>query len=673
MAKPRILISTDLGGADADDIQSMVHALLYADQFKLEGIVSSPTKHDGRTSDIHKVIDAYAKDYAKLKTWSSDYPSPEYLHSIVKQGNVNVAPEKGWSSPTAGSKAIIQAAHESSQPLWVLTWGGMTDLAQALHDDPSIAGKIKVYSSNGWNGTQDPHSREYIYNNFKNVWWVESKSTHRGIWVGDSGTEDNNWRMGDADGHGALGEYFQNARPWGLKMGDTPSFLFALKNVSDPSSGGWGGSFVKKGANFWSDNPNPSLKIGPYNGADTIQRYQDAIYKDFALHFDRAKASKSGVPSKPAEPSKPTSPTNQDDPVVASNDSANTRVDKAVKIAVLANDKAADGGLKLASVDATTAEGGKVVMNSDGTLSYTPKKGYVGTDSFGYASKDADGDTDKASVSVKVAGATKPPSNGNGPTNGNDPVAAKDDAYKVDAGKALSFNPHHLLKNDEGKDGGLKIASIQKVGDAGGTLTWDGKGLATYKAKAGFTGTDYLDYVLKDKDGSSDTGTIKITVAKAGSSSKPDAKPDPKPTPGTKDLVADNVREVDPGGKHYFNSKYLTWNGKGPSKDLKVVALDKSSEEGRKVGWEKNGTVIYEAKKGWHGVDKLDFTVADKQGHRDTATVFLEVGKADARAEVAAAKTAAAQDWPSESLSVRAAVHQADPADHTVHPDQLLS
>jgi hypothetical protein len=35
--KPRILISTDIGGTDPDDNQSMAHLLMYADRFQLEG------------------------------------------------------------------------------------------------------------------------------------------------------------------------------------------------------------------------------------------------------------------------------------------------------------------------------------------------------------------------------------------------------------------------------------------------------------------------------------------------------------------------------------------------------------------------------------------------------------------------------------------------------------
>jgi hypothetical protein len=38
----RVLVSTDIGGTDPDDFQSLVHLLVYADGFDLEGLVSSP-------------------------------------------------------------------------------------------------------------------------------------------------------------------------------------------------------------------------------------------------------------------------------------------------------------------------------------------------------------------------------------------------------------------------------------------------------------------------------------------------------------------------------------------------------------------------------------------------------------------------------------------------------
>ena len=38
--KPRILISTDIGGTDPDDNQSMTHLLMYNNLFNIEGLLS---------------------------------------------------------------------------------------------------------------------------------------------------------------------------------------------------------------------------------------------------------------------------------------------------------------------------------------------------------------------------------------------------------------------------------------------------------------------------------------------------------------------------------------------------------------------------------------------------------------------------------------------------------
>ena len=52
----RVIVSTDIGGSDPDDFQSMVHYLLYSDLFDTEGLISSPWG-DGRKEDILAVID----------------------------------------------------------------------------------------------------------------------------------------------------------------------------------------------------------------------------------------------------------------------------------------------------------------------------------------------------------------------------------------------------------------------------------------------------------------------------------------------------------------------------------------------------------------------------------------------------------------------------------------
>jgi hypothetical protein len=645
MGKPRVIISSDIGGSDPDDMESMAHALIYADKFDIEAIISTPTKNSGRASDIHKALDAYAKDYNNLKTWG-DYPTPSELKSVVYQGAINVPGKQGYASPTAASKAIIKAAHEgsSSDPVYVLTWGAMTDVAQALHDDPSIAGKIRILSSNGWNGTQDPHSRDYIYNNHKNVWWIESKSTHRGIYVDSAGKEGNSFKMNEAKGHGALGDYFYNARPWGVKMGDSWSIAYLVDQAdnNNPGANSWGGTFVKTGhgPNFWTDDPSSSKKIGSYNGAAHLREHQSQIYNDMYKMFDRADKAKSGAPNNPPPPKN----TDKDDPVVAKNDSASTDKNKAVVVKVLQNDSAADGGLKLAKVDAASSKGGKVVMHSDGTVTYTPKSGYTGLDSFKYTAKDADGDTHGATVSVnvKASGSSTPaPSLDNGSHHN---VVAMDDKYTMDAGKKLYFNTSHLVFNDKGADGGLK-ASVAAKSANGVTLEKWNDGTVVYKA-AKANGTDKIDYVLKDKDGSTDTGSVLITIKNgvAVASNTPSDPTPPSHSTGSSHgntsslpqngngkgvVAADDSYKVDGGKTLYFNTRFVTGNDKGHG-DLNVVSVDAVSDRGVKISWgaegtAKDGTLVYKAQAGFHGTDKIDYKVVDKHGGYDIGTILIHV------------------------------------------------
>lgn len=59
---PRVIISSDIGGSDPDDFQSLIHLLFYAEVIDVEGLISSPPGA-GRTRDILETIDAYARDF----------------------------------------------------------------------------------------------------------------------------------------------------------------------------------------------------------------------------------------------------------------------------------------------------------------------------------------------------------------------------------------------------------------------------------------------------------------------------------------------------------------------------------------------------------------------------------------------------------------------------------
>lgn len=299
--KPRIIISTDIGGRDEDDFQSLVHYLVYADMFDTEGIISSPP-YEGRKCDVLEVLKAYSEDYGCLKTWG-DYPTYKELVEIVFQGALDVGePETGKS--TQGSQAIINAAARiDPRPLYVLVWGSLTDVAQALFDEQKIGKKIRVYSIGSWNTVQDPESRKYIYENHKHLWWIENDETFRGMYMG--GNQENDMDNSEfvkqhVSGHGALGRLFVKKKS-DIKMGDTPSVLYMLSplvgdigELDDPESESWGGSFKKQSGRpcYWQDREDDSLEENGKKGAKTVNKWREAYLRDWQKRMDRCASTR---------------------------------------------------------------------------------------------------------------------------------------------------------------------------------------------------------------------------------------------------------------------------------------------------------------------------------------------------------------------------------------------
>jgi len=247
--RPRILVSTDIGGTDPDDLQSMVHLLVYADRFDIEGLVSSPPGL-GRKQHILQVVDLYERDYPNLRTYSRQYPAPDALRAVTKQGALEGAGLSGFREPTEGSRWIVECARRlDPRPLWLLVWGGIDDLAQALHDAPDILPKLRVYFIGGPNKTWSVDAYDYIEQKHPKLWIIEANSTYRGFFAG--GVQDGGWGnktfvSASVAGHGALGSYFATLLGGTLKMGDSPSVChLLLGSGEDPTRPGWGGQFVR--------------------------------------------------------------------------------------------------------------------------------------------------------------------------------------------------------------------------------------------------------------------------------------------------------------------------------------------------------------------------------------------------------------------------------------------
>ena len=221
---------------------------MYANRFQIEGLVS--TSFVGpRKQEIERLIDLYGKDRKSLQSHEKGFPSVKALEKVCKQGTIAAAPFKGYANPTEGSDWLIHCARKkSAQPLWILVWGGLEDLAQALHDAPDIKKNIRVYWIGGPNKKWGVNAYDYIASNHPDLWFIESNATYRG-WFMDADSPDSlkskNFYSNFILGHGAMGNDFVQYYGGVIKMGDTPSLAYLLNgDPNNPMGESWGGSYI---------------------------------------------------------------------------------------------------------------------------------------------------------------------------------------------------------------------------------------------------------------------------------------------------------------------------------------------------------------------------------------------------------------------------------------------
>lgn len=172
--KPRIIITAD---PELDDLNSLIRFLLYSPDFKIEGLIYASSqfhwKGDGKGTKfmvpgreytryglnlcpcesyrwnkderfIHDAVEAYEKVYKNLIIHNPAYPSPEYLKSKIRFGNIEF--EGDISKDSEGSDLIKAVLMDNVPgPVYVTAWGGQSTLARALKSIEDEYKKSKNY------------------------------------------------------------------------------------------------------------------------------------------------------------------------------------------------------------------------------------------------------------------------------------------------------------------------------------------------------------------------------------------------------------------------------------------------------------------------------------------------------------------------------------------------
>jgi hypothetical protein len=362
--KPRTIVTTD---GEVDDVDTFVRLLLYSNEFNLVGLVYSSSqwhyKGDGKgtkftsemastakrygertelrwpgTTWMESYIDKYAQVYPRLAKHAKGYPTPDYLKSLVRVGNIDF--EGAMAKDTEGSDFIRKILLDNdTSPVYLQIWGGTNTVARALKSiedqykstadwakiQQKVSDKAIIYAVLDQDATYQKYVApnwpriKVLYNSdqfwsFAYLWprvvpaelqtylngrWFTENIRHHGplldayyLWG------DGKQLPGDPEHtHGDMAEArkYNRSQYDFISEGDSPAFFYlvdvGLRSKEDVSYGGWGGRMVQSATNpyRWEDGKDVT-DYDPYTRKQETAypqvRWIPALQNDFAARAD---------------------------------------------------------------------------------------------------------------------------------------------------------------------------------------------------------------------------------------------------------------------------------------------------------------------------------------------------------------------------------------------------
>ena len=185
---------------------------------------------------------------------------------------------------------------------------------------------------------------------------------------------------------------------------------------------------------------------------------------------------------------------------IAVKDSATVDEDSSVTIDVLANDSDPDGD----TITITNIENvfnGSVVVNANGTITYTPDPDFHGTESFIYTIQDPDGASVKARVNVVINPVDDP-------IEPNlKPVLRKDNAT-TDEDTSVTID---VLRNDVDPNGDtMTVTSVESLTNGDAVINPDNT--ITFTPDTNYNGEESFLYNVTDGNGGNAIQRINVTI-----------------------------------------------------------------------------------------------------------------------------------------------------------------
>ncbi|MBY3750727.1 tandem-95 repeat protein [Vibrio parahaemolyticus] len=288
-------------------------------------------------------------------------------------------------------------------------------------------------------------------------------------------------------------------------------------------------------------------------------------------------------------------------------DSTNVVEDTPTIINVLGNDTF-EGKDKVVSLDAENGpKNGTVIVNNDGTVTYTPNDNYVGKDTFTYIVTSG-GVSESTTVEVNV-------------TPVNDTPVAKDDIATTQEDTAVTID---VLPNDSDVDGDkLSIESASVPKEQGTVEVVNGK--LVFTPAENFNGDAEITYTVTD-GALTDQATVKVTVNAVND------------TPVVESNVADQTLAED-FTPYTIDLNTVFSDVDNVDGELKFSVSGNSNIQVAIV----NGIATITPTADWNGSETLTFTATDPSGESVSQTVDFTVTPV---ADIVADKATVVEDTP---------------------------
>ncbi|WP_157897860.1 Ig-like domain-containing protein [Mycolicibacterium rutilum] len=232
---------------------------------------------------------------------------------------------------------------------------------------------------------------------------------------------------------------------------------------------------------------------------------------------------------------------------------------------------------------------GTLVLNTDGTYTYTPTENFNGDDSFTYTVTDSHGDTTSGTVSITVNAV-------------NDAPVTTDTSVTID-------------EDHDGYSGTIPVSDVD-AGDtytvvvdrdvANGTLVLNTDGTYTYTPTENFNGDDSFTYTVTDSHGDTTSGTVSITV--------------------------NAVNDAPVADDHTFTiDEDMHLEGSVPVTDVDddpTVTLVSGPAHGT-LTLNPDGTFTYTPNANYNGTDSFTYTASDDSVTTEVATITIEINPVD--------------------------------------------